>query len=172
MAVYLFTLHAYRSWNADRPEGFVQRGQGIQPTNPALAEAYDEAAGHPPVIFDRPMQRLLIETGRDVCKRREWRLHGASVDATHLHMLVSWQGYRAWSDVRGKIRNIMSLELSKQIGPVGRPWFSREGSRKHVTDRRHFDHLMQTYLPKHCGLQWYEDRGWVEPPEPPPPGGG
>ncbi len=60
MPAYLFTFHAYRSWNADNPRGFVQRGKGIQPPNDKLARAYNAVAVAAPMIFRREHQRILI----------------------------------------------------------------------------------------------------------------
>ena len=53
MPCYLFTLHAYRSWNADHPRGFVREQGRIEPPNPKLARFYDRNAKQPPVRFRR-----------------------------------------------------------------------------------------------------------------------
>lgn len=161
MPVYLFTYHAYRSWMPDRPEGFVQEGDGIQAPSPRLAESYAEAAGHPPFQFSPGIQRFLVASATEVCQRRNWRLHAGATELTHLHMLVSWRDHAPWQDVRGKIKNILSLELSKRQRVKGRPWFSKGASRKNVRNREHFDYLMKQYLPSHSGVAWFEDRGWV-----------
>ena len=145
----------------DRPEGFVQEGRGIQAPNPPLAETYAEAAKHPPFQFVPEVQRVLIAVAIDVCRRRNWRLHAGATESTHLHLLLSWRDDVRWQDVRGKIRNILSLELSKLHGVKGKPWFSEGASRKRVRNRKHFDYLMQEYLPKHQGIKWFQDRGWV-----------
>lgn len=60
MPVYLFTYHAYGTWWPDRPQGFVQEGKGIQPTNSNLAVAYRKAAKHPIVSFECKHQKQLI----------------------------------------------------------------------------------------------------------------
>ncbi len=162
MPVYLFTYHAYRSWMPDRKAGFVQTGRGIQPPSAKLAEHYAELATHPPFEFAGDIQRKLIETALEVCERRDWRVHGAATESTHLHVIVSWRTRDLWKAVRGKIKNLLSLMLSRRSGQIGRPWFSEEASRKRVRDRRHFDYLMNVYLPRHSGLKWFEDRGWIE----------
>lgn len=165
MPVYLFTYHAYRSWQPSDPRGFVQEGQGVQQPNDELARAYDDAADQPAVQFDHTLQAHLIEIAYDVCSRRQWQLHGAATEPTHLHVLVSWADESEWSHVRGKIRNIISTELAKRYASPGRKWFSQGASRKRVRNKDHFDYLMGTYLPKHGGRQWYEG-------QPSPPGGG
>jgi len=173
--VYLFTYHAYRSWNADHPRGFVQKGEGVRPPNERLARAYDEAASFPPFEFDHDTQRFLIDVVRDVCGRRPWQLHAAATEPTHLHALISWSVGDRWPAVRGKVKNIMSLELSKRAGVYGRRWISEDASRKRVRDGKHFAHHMTTYLPKHGGWRWFEDdRGFVAPRgvEPPASAGG
>jgi hypothetical protein len=52
MAVYHFTLHAYRSWSPAHPRGYTQRGKGYQPSDPAKAEEYDGRAKFPKAIFE------------------------------------------------------------------------------------------------------------------------
>jgi REP element-mobilizing transposase RayT len=162
MPVYLFTYHTYRSWTPDNPRGFVQEDRGVQPPNEALACYYSQAAKFPSFLSDRATERLLIEICLDACQRRNWELHAAATEPTHIHVLVSWKTNLRWQDVRGKLRNLMSLELSKHFDQKGRPWLSTGASRKRVRDRRHFDHLMQVYLLKHGGLKWFENHGYVE----------
>ncbi|MEQ8838739.1 MAG: hypothetical protein RID07_18185, partial [Lacipirellulaceae bacterium] len=90
--------------------------------------------------------------------------HGVATDRTHLHAVVSWRNeHLTFRKVRGRIKNLLALDLSRAAGITGRPWFSREASRKQVSDEEHFNYLLRVYLPKHQGWQWYEDRGWVDP---------
>ena len=161
MPVYLFTYHAYRSWMPDHPGGFVQQGRGVQSPSAALANVYRQAATFPPVDFDDELQRLLIDHSIDICRRRRWRLHAVATEPTHLHILVSWTGSRRWQEVRGKLRNLLSLGLTRRFKQKGRPWFSTGASRKQVRTRAHFEHLMNKYLPNHGGARWFESRGWV-----------
>jgi hypothetical protein len=77
---------------------------------------------------------------------------------------VSWRDDRLrWEDVRGELKNILSLELSKRAGITGRPWFAEGASRKHVTRREHFNCLVDAYLPDHPGWRWDEHFGWTAP---------
>jgi hypothetical protein len=115
--VYLFTYHAYLSWLPDRPRGFVQEGKGIQPTNQPLAHAYRNAAKHEPFEFDAATQHRLIRKARAVCKSDGYRLHGASTEPTHLHLVISWVDEAlAYGKVRGRIKNLLSLDLSRRAG--------------------------------------------------------
>lgn len=171
MPVYLITLHAYRSWNADHRRGFVQRGKGIQPPNPALANSYSNMANHPPVTFDSKIQSLLVWATYDICVRRQWHLHAVATDTTHVHSLISWNdGEIEWNEVRRRQKNVLSWMLGRYMNRKGGHWFVEDGSRKLVPDVDHFRYLKTTYLPKHSGLQWYEGpkppeipAGWVEP---------
>lgn len=156
MPVYLFTLHAYRSWNPDNPRGYVVRGRGVQPPNPAMARLASLAASQPPMIFDRDHQQVMLSMIWDACQRRAWRLHYFATEPSHIHVLVSWREYQPWQQVRGKLKNLMSWQLGIQFFNPGRRWFSDEGSRRWVRDRRHFEHLMTRYLPRHSGLKWRE----------------
>jgi hypothetical protein len=150
MPVYLFTYHAYQTWLPDNRRGFVQEGQGVQPRNERLAASYRQAAAHLPFEFDADTQIQLIAKARAIC----------AGDGLRLHALVSWRDAAlAFGKVRGRIKNLLSLHLSKRAGVTGRPWFSTGSSRKRVEDQNHFNHLMSAYLPRHSGVGWYDDRG-------------
>ena len=164
MACYLFTLHAYRSWNADHPRGFVQEQGKIEPPNANLAQFYNEHASQPPVRFGPFHQRVMIWITYDACVRRGWRLHAAATETTHIHMLVSWKSEELWRNIRHRLKLLCSLMLGRKLGQEGRKWFVRKGSRKRVRDRAHFDYLVGQYLPKHRGLRWTE--GDAQPEEP------
>lgn len=164
MAAYHFTLHAYRTWNADRPQGYVVRGRGIQPQNFETARAYDARATQPRVLFTPRHQRVIVWAVWDACRRRHWKLHQVATDDTHVHALVSWRMFLPWQQVRAKLKNLISWALTKEFKAPGKSWLVREGSRKRVTNRRHFDYLMEKYLPDHRGLKW---RDGDPPPLPP-----
>ncbi|MCC7147378.1 MAG: transposase [Phycisphaeraceae bacterium] len=156
MPVYLFTFHAYRSWMPDHPRGFVQRDRGVQPRNSRLADAYDQAAQYPPVVFDDSIQKALVWIAHDVCQRQGWRLHAMATDPTHVHLVVSWRGDPSWQKVARRIKNVGSLALGRRFSKSSGHWFSRGGSRKRVNDRAHFEHLVRSYLPSHRGRYWRE----------------
>ncbi len=52
-----------------------------------------------------------------------------------------------------------------ESGIEGKTWFVEGGSRKQVTTRGHFDHLLDTYFPDHPGLFWREGMPLPEIPE-------
>jgi hypothetical protein len=146
----------------DRDEGFVQVHRGWQPKNIKLAKAYTEAAAWPAASFNSEDQRFLIETVLDVCGRRSWRLHAAATEPTHLHAVVSWRDQTKRELVQGKIRNIVSTELSKRFGEKGRPWLATGSSRRRVKNDEHLSYLINEYLPGHSGWKWFEGRGFVK----------
>jgi len=156
MPCYLITIHTYRSWMPDHRRGFIQEDKGIQPPNPALAQAYHWASSDPPYLMDELDQRFVIGVVRDVCAGRGWDIHAIACESTHVHILLSWSTDESWLAVRSKTKNIISLELGKYHGLRGRKWLSKGGSRKRVKDQKHYDYLVHVYLPKHRGAQWYE----------------
>jgi hypothetical protein len=165
MAVYLFTFHAYRSWNADRPQGYVRKDHaGILPTDLEMAKRYDRNAAEPPVIFEELHRRVIVWIVWDACVKRGWRLHYVVANPSHVHAMVSWTEFVDWKKVSDKLKNLASLYLGRKCGTPGRRWFVHEQSRKRVRDRKHFDYLVNVYLPKHVGLHWKE--GDAEPNEP------
>ena len=156
MAVYLFTYHAYRSWNADHPRGYTRKDQGVLPPDEARADFYDRNAKQPPVEFDRVMQAVLIAGAADVCRHRGWRLHSSGTDPPHGHFLVSWKEFTPWNEVSDKLKNLLSLFLGRLANENGRRWFSAQQSRKRGTTQQHFDFLVTRYLPDQRGLSWTE----------------
>jgi REP element-mobilizing transposase RayT len=156
MAVYHYTIHAYRSWRPDNPRGYVHHSRGLLPPDPLMANWYDAAATQDAVVFDDRIQRILLSTSHEVCVNRGWRLHAGGTDPTHLHLLVSWRGFVPCSDVLTRLKNVMSLRLGQTVGPAGRRWFVRRGSTRRVLTRGHFRHLVCTYLPDHRGAFWRE----------------
>jgi REP element-mobilizing transposase RayT len=164
MPCYHFTLHAYRSWNADNPRGFVQTGRGIQTPNVALARYYNSAAKQQPVEFGPLHQQTILWIAWDACRNRGWRLHAVAFEPSHVHLVVSWTSSDLWKRVRGKLKNLISWALSQGFGSEGRRWLVRKGSRKRVKNRKHFVYLINKYLPRHKGLFWKE--GDAEPVAP------
>jgi hypothetical protein len=49
VAVYLFTYHAYRSWNADHRRGYTNKDEGVLPPDVQMADFDDRNAELPPV---------------------------------------------------------------------------------------------------------------------------
>lgn len=183
MPVYLFSFHAYRSWMPDHPRGYTRRKNGYLPPDEEMADKYREKAKSDGVLFDEELQRALVEEFQIACKYQGLRFHGGSTEPSHVHGLVSWKSGKHWSRVRASIKSSLSRRLAieeKNRGDANdrrdatRRRNSRESdkgeyvlklsrgaSRKHVTNRGHFDYLMNRYLPDHGGVGWYEDRGWV-----------
>lgn len=164
MPVALFTYHAYGSWLADRPQGYVERHRGIQPTNKKLATIQRGSLTQAEVCFDAGLQREIIERFLTVCQEEGYRAHAAASEASHVHLLTSWRDFEApMKQVGGRIKNLLSLTLSRERDCVGHKWFARGASRQQVESRRHFEHLLHAYLPKHSGWFWCERDGWREP---------
>jgi REP element-mobilizing transposase RayT len=166
VSVYLHTWHAHRSWNADNPRGYVRRGTGILPPDPEMARNYNRAATQQRLIFTDDLQRVLIDGCRDICGRRNWRLHQVIAVSSHVHALISCKDEAVtWEHVRDTLKRLLGWMLAKHTGLKGQHWFARKGSRKRVRDREHFNHLMQRYLPDHAngrrgGTGWREDIGY------------
>lgn len=108
------------------------------------------------------MQEILILGAFDVCRRRNWRLHAVGTETTHAHFIISWREFISWDQVLAKLKNILSLLLGRATGIQGRPWFVDRGSRKRVQNSRHFDYLLDTYLPDHSGIFWREGKPFPE----------
>lgn len=157
MPVYLFTIHAYRSWMPDRPQGYVRRREGILPTDRIMAAKYARVASETVIEFDDEVQRALIDETLTASKTQDLRCHDIATDATHVHLLVSWTTEKNSAAVRKSLKTSLTQRLNRDFQK--RTWFSRSGSRKPVKDQSHFDYLIQTYLPDHSGWKWSESTG-------------
>jgi REP element-mobilizing transposase RayT len=155
MPCYLFTWHAYGTWMPDRPQGYVKSKQILAP-NAIEAAKYRARQNEPSASFDSDVQEIMIDELGVTAEHRRFRLHSVATDPTHLHALMSWSDERSVKELRRGIRESITRRLNKH---QRRTWFVHRGSRKRVSDREHFDHLMKTYLPKHRGWKWDEWRG-------------
>lgn len=160
MPVYLFTFHAYGTWMPDRSRGYVRRGQGILPPDKEMAALYRAQAKDTAASFDEPVQRALIDEALIAAEKQSFRVHCVATETTHVHVLVSWRSDKTWQRVRAGLRQSYSRRLNHEFGR--REWLVEGASRKQVKDRSHFDHLVQTYLPKHSGWKWRETEGFVQ----------
>ena len=142
----------------DHKRGYTKRNEGYQPSDEEMAENYERRAKREESVFDEAIQRALIQGLIDSCAKIDCRLHAGTTEPTHIHGLVSWKHLRGWMSVRKSLKTSFTKrlnEISKEVA------LSRGASRKHVINRAHFEYLMETYLPGHHGLAFYEDRGWV-----------
>ncbi len=154
MAVYHITLHAHRSWPADHKRGYVHHTDGLLPPDPEIAEARDHLAKFDEVKFDRNMQMLMIRATLESCRRNGWGLLGSGSDTTHIHFAMCWKEFKECDEVMRRLKNSLSYVLGKCVGPRGRKWFVRGGSRKRVKDAGHLNYLLDTYFPRHPGVFW------------------
>lgn len=161
MAVYLFTFHAYRSWLPSHRRGYVQRHKGILPPDAQMSDIYVRRARFDAVRFTPAMAQLIIERTQQVCRQYDWRCHCITVVWSHVHVLLSWRGFRAFESVRAILKRELTRGLRESINNPAQPFFSRSSSRRRITDHRHFDHLMKTYLPAH---RKYRGICWTESP--------
>jgi hypothetical protein len=159
MPVYHFTVHAYRSWNADHPRGYRQRGEaGTLRPSASLGYVRDRLAKHPPVEFDRDDQKFLITATQEAVARRRWKLYGVTVIEGHLHAVVGWEDSAISEDmIQAGLKRGLGFLLSQRFGTRGKPYFSRGGSPERVLNRKHLHFLLTEYLPKHRGPFWVDE---------------
>lgn len=153
MPVYHFVLHAYRSWNADHPQGYCRKGEpGVFAPDSGLAAHRNTIALCLAVVWDRADQELLMAFAHEVCARRCWRIHGIAVTETHAHLVVSWRGKTPAMQVQRTMKQIMALQLGRRHNAAGRRWFSRGGKPLRVHNPGHLRTLIMAYLPSQGGV--------------------
>lgn len=159
MPVYLFTFHAYKSWMPDHARGYLKRNRGAYATDEKMSRNYQTRSNHEAVTFTTEHQRIIIQTIRNICMKREWRLHYAVCVETHAHNLISWKDETlSCDDVIARVRQSCGYELAQHFKTKGKPYLSKYGGgdRKRVETRAHFEYLMTRYLPDHRGEAFNE----------------
>jgi REP element-mobilizing transposase RayT len=136
--------------------GYVHRTQGLQPCDIQLAEQYKLKQQQETVVFDKKIQKYLVESARQISHHIALRVYAVATESTHVHILVSWDDQREWEQIRRSLRGGLSRVLNQQFGK--RAWFAKLGSRKRVKEREHFDYLKRRYLSSHKGIKWFENQ--------------
>ncbi len=170
MPVYLLTAHAYRSWSADHPEGYVQRGEGFKGPEPDLARWRAGRARFAEARFEGEAQTVIHEVAIFVAAERTVRLHGCATCPTHVHIVVSFRSPACTCGALGgevefcardcvarglaeevivRMKRKMGQRVAQLMGTKGRPWFSRGWDITPVRREEHFAYLMEEYLPEH-----------------------
>ena len=157
-----FVLHAYRSWNADNPRGYVNRGHhGILAPDEGIARYRNRSAAQPAVEWDGIAQALILTLTNEICSQETWRLHGIAITATHIHAVTSKRGSVELAAMQHRLKRLLGKDLSQRTGKRGKRWFSRGGQPTRVRDSKHLEYLLRQYLPQQGGLYWCE--GMAEP---------
>jgi hypothetical protein len=167
MPVYLFTVHAYRSWSEGNAKGYVQRDEGLKPSSPNLASWREDHASHDPARFDAEDQHLLHEILVSIAAEKQCRLHAGTTTPTHVHGLTSFaepecgcsgaefcrRGCAGRENVEKliiRLKQKMGQALAKKHQTNGRPYFSRGWDLTPIQRIPHFRYHIETYLPRHA----------------------
>jgi REP element-mobilizing transposase RayT len=110
-----------------------------------------------PVELQDEHQRHGIAVLLESQSLQQFDLHYVATDATHVHVLLSWRDARDAVKLRGLVKGSLSRGFNRAFHR--REWFAEGGSLKRVRDRRHFNHLVDAYLPRHAGWKWSRARG-------------
>lgn len=157
MPCFLFTYHAHGTWLPNRKQGYVKRGQGILPPDEWMHRLYVGAMKEPIVSFEDQHQRWAIATLLESEPLQRFELYGVAIDMTHIHVLLGWRDERGPNKLKSLIKGSLTRRFNQGFGR--RDWFVDGGSRKQVRSRGHFDYLLTTYLPKHAGWKWNQEKG-------------
>jgi hypothetical protein len=170
VAVYLLTVHAYRSWSEDNPLGYVQRDEGLKEPSKDLADWRAEQAKQPESRFERGAQDVLQQVMVAIAREHQLTLHACATCPTHVHGLISFRNPACEcgasdfcaSDCNARehaerfaarLKRKMGLGVAKHEGTFGRKWFSRGWDLTPVRKQEHFTYLVEEYLPDHQATQ-------------------
>jgi len=157
MPVYHFIFHAYRTWNADHPEGYYQHGEaGRHAPEPRMGVYRNGIAQQAPMEFSTDQQQTLLKFFREICTKRSWRAHAAGMNLTHIHLVVSWTNESDPDKVKNRLKNLLALLLNRNDDRVGRRVFAKKAGDRRVRGMRHLNFLKNSYLRNQGGLYWWE----------------
>jgi hypothetical protein len=157
MPCYLFTYHGHGTWLPDHERGYVRRKEGVLAADLQMASRYRSNFQGNAIKLTSEMQMVIINALQEAFSYQSLRGHFVATESTHVHVLVSWSTEKSWEDVRRGLRNSLTRQLNRTFEK--REWFSKQPSRKRVAGQKHFDHLVEKYLPRHRGLKWRENVG-------------
>lgn len=161
MPVYFITVHMYRSWREDNPKGYVQRGQsGVKHPNPKLAKHREKSTTGHAVKLNAPQIALVLDSLHEVCMNLEVTPYAASCTPTHWHLLLGWvesdevkvatEAADQARSITTRLKRVVGSKLSAQAGQTKQRWFSRGWHIERIDEQKHFEHLLESYLPKHA----------------------
>ena len=157
MSCYHFTFRGHGTWMPDEDDGYVTRDEGHLPQDVVMATRYRDSMVEDEVEFTEDHEKTMIDEVHVAAAKQSFRVHYVATEPTHIHILVSWKDERPFEKLRASIRQSISRRLGKDY--ERRTWLSEGGSRRKVSSQEHFDYLVTTYLPKHGGWKWSEEKG-------------
>jgi hypothetical protein len=120
-----------------------------------MADQYDRNAKQDPVQFTDEIQKEILLLAHSICDEEGWKLEAAGFELGHTHLVVSWREFNRWEEVDRRLKNLLVLKLNRKHNTPGKRWFVRGRSApRRVEKQKHFDYLLETYLPDHPGLFW------------------
>jgi REP element-mobilizing transposase RayT len=157
MPCYHFTFHGHGTWMPDEDGGYVTRDDGQLAQDVVMAARYRDLMVEDEVEFTEDQEKTMIDEVHIAAGKQNFRVHYVATEPTHIHILVSWKDERPFEKLRASIRQSISRRLGMDY--ERRTWLSEGGSRRKVSSQEHFDYLVTTYLPKHGGWKWSEEKG-------------
>ncbi len=133
---YLITFRTYGSWLPGDARGSIDRTHNISgtPLCPPCVRREDVARSRcdqAAVWLDAAQRRVVEAAVRQVCRYRDWTLHGANVRTNHVHVVV------AAPDPPEHVMNAFKSRATRALRDRGlfamdqRPW-SRHGSTRYL----------------------------------------
>ncbi len=158
MPVYLFTIHGYRTWMPDHPDGYTRKNEGVFAPDDAMNESYARRSAFDEIRFDVMRQKTVVDACIEFCQTISARLYyGVCVD-THVHPLVGWTDDREWGRIHDRLKSVIALKLARSEGVKDRRWLASGRSGERVETSEHFGHLMTVYLPDHVGYTYFDPK--------------
>lgn len=168
---YFITFSTYGAWLHGDDAGSVDREHN-QPATPFLAadpgrESQERTAMSGPAYeLDASRRQVVLDTVREVCRHRGWRLFAAHVRTTHVHLVVHADA------TPEKVMNDCKAYASRRLTEAGfdskdaKRW-SRHGSTKYIWKEDYLRNAMHYALHRQgAPMERYaEDPALLEVPQ-------
>ena len=130
---YFLTWTTYGTWLPGDGRGWNRKDEAeIQPANVLFLEMARLEMKEPEFRLSVAHRRIVEETVRDHCCKRDWHLHTVNARSNHVHVVVTAAGYKP-EIVRDQFKAWCTRRL-KEAGVARTQFWTEGGSRRWIND--------------------------------------
>ena len=136
---FLLTWTTYGTWLPGDERGWVERGLGLQRSDPRRKREAEAGMTEGACILDAEQRRVVEKTITDHCRIRGWELHMVNCRTNHVHVVVTPD--REPDDVRDQFkawctRRLKEFERAcgKREASMRKKWWTEGGSKRRLWD--------------------------------------
>ena len=143
---YFLTWTTYGTWLPGDDRGWVLKGSGFQPPRPVLQKLSADRMTESACTLDEYARRIVEETIRDHCRRRDWELHAVNCRSNHVHVVVT--ANVSAKKVREELKARCTRKLKEASGEriTRKHWWTEGGSRRKIGDQESLEAVIHYVL--------------------------